>query len=73
MNYVGINIVNRLSAKALVTAMAAFTSSKVSTPEPIKPKEFIDSQRDLTVKTKKPVNGHQAKQRKRKLKRKGKN
>lgn len=53
--------------------MAAFTSSKVSTPEPIKPKEFIDSQRDLTVKTKKPVNGHQAKQRKRKLKRKGKN
>ncbi|WAK44691.1 hypothetical protein vBAmePPT11V19_00065 [Alteromonas phage vB_AmeP_PT11-V19] len=64
-------MMDKVSAKALVATMAALVGSKVNTAEPIEPKEFLDSQRDLTVKTKKPINGYQAKQRKRKQKKRG--
>ncbi|MFU1599179.1 hypothetical protein ACM257_17510 [Alteromonas macleodii] len=59
------------SAKSLVAAMAVLTGSKLNHPEPLQPKEFLNSSADLKVKTRQPVNGYQAKQRKRKLKRRG--
>lgn len=62
---------NLLQAKAIVDAMAEITGIKLNHPEPLQPKEFLSSSADLKVKARQPVNGYQAKQRKRKLKRRG--
>jgi hypothetical protein len=62
---------HHLQAKAVVAAMAAITGGQVMEPEKVGFKTFVKAENDLKTNIKKPVNGYQAKQRKRKLKRRG--
>lgn len=62
---------HHLQAKAVVAAMAAITSGQVMEPEKVGFKTFVKAENDLKTNIKKPVNGYQAKQRKRKARRKG--
>ena len=62
---------HHLQAKAVVAAMAAITGGQVMEPEKVGFKTFVKAENDLKTNIKKPVNSYQAKQRKRKAKRKG--
>lgn len=64
---------HHLQAKAVVAAMAAIAGGQVMEVEKAGFKIFLKAENDLKTNIKKPVNGYQAKQRKRKARRKGAN
>lgn len=57
-------------ARNLIQALAVLTGSTVETPEKIGFITYVKKENDLKTKVKKPVNGYQAKQRKRKNRKK---